>query len=174
MGLDFPKARIRGAGGVLDYNWNMKTVPDKPIIDPKTKKPKLDGLGNPKYTRRLLTSNELKEFRDAREGLANAYLRAGDVKSAIIEAGLDPKKHGSGFLNWLRHGRTSPWSWMKSMNPFKGPVSRGVNGVAPLAGLKLLRSQLGKIISRHPKLSGIAALALLAGGGKAVHDYTKD
>jgi hypothetical protein len=116
------------------------------------------------------SAQDIKEFNDAQKELSKAYRRAGDELSAIRETGFKrPEKLGRRALEWLRSSSYSPVNWLRSMNPFTLSVKPGGE-----AGLKLLGSRFGNIITRNPKLSSLAALSLLAGGGKAIYDYTKD
>ena len=136
-------------------------------------------------------------FNSAKEELSTAYRRTGDIEGAIREAMYErPTNPRTGNLRlgrvlWdkIRNSSYSPWRWLNSLNPLKKeiiragtPVSGSLSNAARedilsmrgLSGRRLLSRQILNLIRRHRVGAGIGALALLAGGGKAIYDYMKD
>jgi len=134
----------------------------------KALKNRLNSLG------RSATDDQIKQlakslradYTNASSSYARALRGAGKIDDAILMGDKfywygknPPNKLGWKILDKIRFSKYSPVRWAKAMNPLKGT--------------KLL-SQLGRVASRNRTATALAALAALAGGGKAIYDKTRD
>lgn len=108
---------------------------------------------------------ELLDFTKTKSELSTTLRRAGKYEEAKTLTGyVHPDKIGRRFIEKLKNSPMSPVSWLRALNPLKKGRS----------GYRFVMPAIGKAIRNNPVKSRLAALALLAGGGKALYDYTKD
>lgn len=120
------------------------------------------------------------EFNEAQKNYIDALKRSGRYSDAMREAGFTPSK--SLFARMLDRAVNhpfSPVSWARSTKnlALRGSLGRILLGPGSVAknGKKVI-SEMGNIF-RRPGVkipSRLAALALLAGGGKAIYDKVHD
>lgn len=128
-----------------------------------------DSLGNPiKFD--SLSDSEKQIWLKAEERYQRALKRLGRYKesdSIDFIRKRPPSSLTKKIIERLRYSSYSPVNIAKALNPFKNIGVRGAT-----SGITRLGSQL-RLVGSTTK-GRIAALALLAGLGKGVYDYTRD
>ena len=103
-----------------------------------------------------------EQFGKARKEYANALRDAGRIDDAVFHGmpkSPDGLKLRAKIIEKLRFSPYSPFRWGKALTPAKG---------------KLVLSLIKRTARSNPKLTTLAALTALAGGGKAVYDKVKE
>lgn len=144
---------------------DLKSVKDSDLVRAIRRRAADNGRPISSDSARTLAQSIRRDYRVAQNDYARALREAGKVEDALFMGenfygygNKRPEKLGLRALEKLRFSKYSPWRWAKALNPLKGG--------------KLIE-QLTRTAIRNPKTTAIAALAALAGGGKAIYDKTR-
>lgn len=149
---------VNGETGSIEYHLNKR----------RNRSDKLVNKPLPRTRKEIERAREeLLDFNKTKDELSTALRRAGKYEEAKTLTGYThPEKLGRRFIEKLKNSPVSPISWLRALNPLKQGRS-GYRFVMP-------GSLISKAIRNSPVKARLAALALLAGGGKAIYDYTSD
>ena len=144
---------------------DLKSVKDSELVKAIRQRARASGKPISSDVARTLAQSIRNDYRVAQNEYARALREAGKVEDALFMGenfygygNKRPEKLGLKALEKLRFSKYSPVRWAKALNPLKGG--------------KLIE-QLTRTAVRNPKTTAIAALAALAGGGKAIYDKTR-
>lgn len=136
-----------------------------------------------------LTQDEVNEFRSARKKLSDTLRRAGRTEDAVLEGVYrlpqkDSPKSAGKFKDWWNVSNKSPKNIFKALNPLQfmregraaTTTTPAVPGVTAGGSIKKFFGRMGKAMTHKSTATTarLAALAMLAGGGKAIYDYARD